>query len=1012
MANPQEPVDFSDPQWRFLTMLHVLGGDIHVDVAVTLAPMKPAELLDVLRRGQSAGLLRQDRPDTVASGDTVDPGIEAILRRRATAAFRRALLTSIEGHDLAQRIPPHGHIKLLADVGRRHEAAYLANEQARVSLSEGRLADALSHTQTAVDLLAGRHEDPEEARLYVAAATTLAELRFRAGLGLDDIGGHLKQARALAERLGDRRSLALIGLHQGRLYFLNERLEDTLSALQSSLAEVEQLGDADILERTAEFHGLYAYLQGRYREALDHFDRAMQVPHEGYSPFVPLYLGFSAASAGQFHRAVGLLDAYSRRCLQKGQQALSAHTRAVLAYVLTLMGREREAATTLPDIKDTGSMGYWIAEMVTIHRTFTSGHVAEAHARLNDAASRWVRTGMTIRHYPSPWILEMLAEFDRGALAPIPGYAFPDELERILSGPNIHLKGVGLRLKARRERSDRKKQACLIQSETCLTASGDPLELSKTRIELARLFLTKGDRRQALAQTLKVREGLTGLGERFFPDDLRHLLPADDRGAQSSVPDSRALTGLLDMLTALIPSPDVHDLLGQVVLAAGGYVRAERAGLFWFERKGPLLKGARNLTPAEVFGDAFRSNLSLVFTSHTRGEPLCRALTGDDGVSRRVLCLPVEEGVLYFDNSYDVHAFDFLDPAMLNGLRRILTAAVKKVLEYGRIRQERDQLISQRSLGQDHATGGGFLTDNDRMQEILSQLDRAALTDATILITGETGVGKELLARRVHAASPRRQQPLITVDLASIPETLVESELFGHEKGAFTGAHTQRLGRIELAHRGTLFIDELGEIPPGVQVRLLRTLQERSFMRLGGSRVISSDFRLVAATNRDLGQEVKDGRFRQDLYYRVNVMAVHVPPLRERREDVLLLAGHFLRQFAAKYQRPEAALSEEDHARLLAYPWPGNVRELRNVIERGVLLGSGSHVNLSLPLDARPSASHPFADSPTLDEVQRRYIAWVLERTKGRIGGSGGAAEILGMKRTSLNARMKRLGLR
>ncbi len=606
----------------------------------------------------------------------------------------------------------------------------------------------------------------------------------------------------------------------------------------------------------------------------------------------------------------------------------------------------------------------------------------------------------------------MLEEFDRIALAPLPGYAFYDELERILSGPNIHLKGVGLRLKARRLSSARKKHDCLIQSETCLMESGDPLEVSKTRIELARLFLAKGDRRQAMAQTLKVREGLTGLGERFFPDDLRHLLPADDRSAKSSASDRRTLTGMLDMLTALIPSPDVHDLLGQVVLAASGYVRAERSGLFWFEQQGTLLKGARNLTPDEVFGESFRANLSQVFASHTRGEPLCRTLTGDDGKSRRVLCLPVEEGVLYFDNSYDVHAFDFLDPAMQGGLRRVLGTAIKKVMEYGRIRQERDQLISQHSLGEDRPVDGGFLTDNARMQEILFQLDRAAGSDATILITGETGVGKELLARRVHTASPRRRQPLITVDLASIPETLVESELFGHEKGAFTGAQTQKRGRIELAHQGTLFIDELGEIPSGVQVKLLRTLQEHSFMRLGGSRVISSDFRLVAATNRDLAQEVKAGRFRQDLYYRVNVMPVHVPPLRERPEDIVLLARHFLKQFAAKYQRLEAVLTEEDHARLLSYAWPGNVRELRNVIERGVLLGSGAHINLSLPLDAKPSAGHPFADSPTLDELQRRYIAWVLERTKGRISGLGGAAEILGMKRTSLNARMKKLGLR
>ena len=1012
MAMPPDAPSFSDSQWHFLAVLYVLGFPVHVDVAGTLAPLTPGELLDVLRRGQTAGLLRQETPDTFACENTADPVLETMLRGKAPQTFRRELLACIEEHDLAQRIPVQALIGLLADAGRPYEAAYLASEQARISLAEGRLAEALRLTQTGVDLLTARHDTPEGARLYVTLSTNLAELRFRAGMGLDDVRAHLEEVRTLARTLGDRRSLALIGLHQGRLYFLSERLEETLSVLQSCLAEVAQLGDADILERTAEFQGLYAYLQGRYREALDHFNRAVNFSNGNYSPFVPLYLGFSAACAGQFHHAVGLLDVYGRRCLQRGQQALAGHTRAVLAYVLTLMGREHEALDALPDIQDISSLGYWITEMVRTYLMFMAGRISEAHARLMEAAGHWGLTVPAVRHYPSPWMLEMLDEFERIGLAPIPGFAFLGELERIVSGPNLHLKGVGLRLKAHRLSSIPKKLACLQESEICLTASGDPLEVSKTRIALARLRLSQGEPDEAQTLTLKAREGLTGLGERFFPDDLRHLLPADDRSASASTSDSQALTGMLDMLTALIPSPDVEDLLGEVVLAASGFVRAERSGLFWFEEKGPLLKGGRNLPVDEVFGASFRENLTLVFTAHTRNVPLCRTLTGEDGTVRRVLCLPVEGGVLYFDNSYDLQAFDFLDPAMRDGLRRILGTAIQKVLEYGRIRQERDLLLSQHSPAGEPPDGGAFLTENARMQAILAQLDRAAGTDATILITGETGVGKELLARRVHAVSPRRSMPLITVDLMSIPDTLVESELFGHEKGAFTGAEVQKRGRIELAHQGTLFIDELGEVPASMQVKLLRTLQERSFMRLGGSRIISSDFRLVAATNRDLAKEVKAGRFRQDLYYRVNVMPVHVPPLRERSEDIVALARHFLRLFSVKYQRPDIALMQEDIARLLSYAWPGNVRELRNVIERGVLLATDERINLSLPLDARPSSAHPFADTPTLDEVQRRYITWVLERTSGRIGGAGGAAEILGMKRTSLNARLKKLGLR
>jgi transcriptional regulator with GAF, ATPase, and Fis domain len=281
-----------------------------------------------------------------------------------------------------------------------------------------------------------------------------------------------------------------------------------------------------------------------------------------------------------------------------------------------------------------------------------------------------------------------------------------------------------------------------------------------------------------------------------------------------------------------------------------------------------------------------------------------------------------------------------------------------------------------------------------------------------VLISGETGVGKELLARRLHKMSPRRDYPLITVDPTTIPENLVESELFGHEKGAFTGADRQKNGRMVLAHGGTLFIDEVGEIPKSTQVKLLRVLQEKTLVRVGGTQTISSDFRLVAATNRDLAEEVAAGRFREDLFYRLNVVPIVLPPLKERIEDVLLLSQHFLSRYAAKYNRPELGLTEDDEARLKAYNWPGNVRELKNVIERAVILSSGERLMLDPPAKRIAHANNPFADLPTLDELQRRYITFVLDKTQGQMGGPRGAAELLGMRRSSLYSRMKKLGIR
>jgi transcriptional regulator with GAF, ATPase, and Fis domain len=274
-------------------------------------------------------------------------------------------------------------------------------------------------------------------------------------------------------------------------------------------------------------------------------------------------------------------------------------------------------------------------------------------------------------------------------------------------------------------------------------------------------------------------------------------------------------------------------------------------------------------------------------------------------------------------------------------------------------------------------------------------------------------VGKELIAKRLHFKSNRRNGVLITVDLTTIPENLVESELFGHEKGAFTGADRQKIGRIELADGGTLFLDEIGEIHPSIQVKLLRVLQEKSLMRVGGSSYIQSDFRLVAATNKDLPKEVVKGNFREDLFYRINVIPLNIPPLRERKEDILLLADHFLKRYAKKYNRKLSGLKHDDQEQLEQYHWPGNVRELKNIIERSVILSNDNFLNLSLPAEIPLSYEEPLSGNMlTLDEVQRRYIQKVLDKTGGRISGTNGAAAILGLKRTTLNARIKKFGIR
>jgi formate hydrogenlyase transcriptional activator len=299
------------------------------------------------------------------------------------------------------------------------------------------------------------------------------------------------------------------------------------------------------------------------------------------------------------------------------------------------------------------------------------------------------------------------------------------------------------------------------------------------------------------------------------------------------------------------------------------------------------------------------------------------------------------------------------------------------------------------------------------LRAVLQQVQQVASTDATVLICGETGTGKELIAEAIHASSPRSAKPLVKLNCAALPANLIESELYGHERGAFTGALARRAGRFELADGGTLFLDEIGELPLDLQAKLLRVLQQGEFERVGGSVTLKVDVRIVAATNRDFAQEVAAGRFRADLYYRLNVFPITLPPLRDRKPDIVLLSNHFLRGYASKYGKRIEALSDSQAAVLSGYGWPGNVRELQHVIERAVILTQGTRLALGdwftepSPVPAAATAT----EAMTLEEADRAHILKVLGETAWRVSGKAGAAERLGVKPTTLESRMKRLGI-
>ena len=343
-------------------------------------------------------------------------------------------------------------------------------------------------------------------------------------------------------------------------------------------------------------------------------------------------------------------------------------------------------------------------------------------------------------------------------------------------------------------------------------------------------------------------------------------------------------------------------------------------------------------------------------------------------------------------------------------------AALKDELE-----RERDYLREEVKLA---LSFGEIIGESAALNRVLLQIDAVAPTPANVLILGESGVGKELVARAIHARSPRAERALVRVNCASIPRELFESEFFGHVKGSFTGAHRDRVGRFQLADGGTLFLDEVGEIPHELQGKLLRALQEKEFERVGEERTRRVDVRVIAATNRELRAEVAEGRFRQDLYYRLSVFPLEVPALRERREDIVPLARHFLQQAGSEFGRRGLALNRRQADMLEGYQWPGNIRELQNVIERAVILSTNEHLRLELAMPETdspgvaprsapetPPSLGSFLTAAELRDHERLNLATALEHAGWRVSGAGGAAELLGLKPTTLAYRMKALGI-
>jgi DNA-binding NtrC family response regulator len=639
--------------------------------------------------------------------------------------------------------------------------------------------------------------------------------------------------------------------------------------------------------------------------------------------------------------------------------------------------------------------------------------------RLDDArevlgVGQRARLASGLMYFAGSHLFEVLERFDAEGTAPPPGLDLGGEIERMMGWPDRYMRAVAHRFQARRLARATPDAAAAAEIDR-LHAAGvamlrdarpHVLELARSLDDAARWAERRGRPAEAARLSAEARETFASVG----------LAPEARGGDGPRIASALVELGRLGALTNR-----TDGVWGEIASRLCAALGVERCALVEAAAAGTRALAARG------GGGEWVAAVARIASERagTEAEAIEPPQTGEPAGGAQLLVVPFaserlgRRGYAFLENRHTRPLVGPSDAAVLQVLQAQLGVVLENVAIWQELTAARQRLEQEnryfRDVTPSAAPRGRIIGDSPALREVLGVVERVAPSTTSVLVHGETGVGKELIAREIHRLSPRRDGPFIAVHIASLSQGLVASGLFGHERGAFTGATEQAKGRFELADRGTLFLDEVGELGGEDQVRLLRVLQEGTFERVGGTRQLRSDFRLIAATNRDLQAEVKAGRFREDLYFRLAAFPIHVPPLRDRTEEIPTLALYFMEAAARKIAVKFDGIGEADMERLLDYPWPGNVRELEHVIERATLLSEPPRLRIPPLYEAFGGGRPRTADVPewvTLEEAERRYLRQVIAHTGGRITGTGGAAEILGLNPSTLNWRIGKLGLK
>lgn len=848
----------------------------------------------------------------------------------------------------------------------------------------------------------------------------------------------IEAALARAQHLPVYPRTALLLLHKSFYEFWTGDQSRAFKSFEAGWQMVENQDDPTIQRQAMHLRMFFLWQRGQIRDVVQAYEairpNVARYPRTGTPILVTTMLGNCYVWLGQVSVGIGLLNSQYEQCREVGDSLGMVQVAYGLARSLIDIGQPGQAIAVIEKtLKESHSVPMPFLED-SIHWI-----LAFAHAAAGDLP-RSIEQLKLVRESPAGgyggnvgYLITFLQALDDGPL--------PEEIRReiaqFLAQPkettNVQAPGYVHLLQALIMRREGQPLAAIDEQLTlareCFERSGYLIDHAKTQLLLARIRLQMGKGNDDSTRNLVAQASafLEPIHPEWIPDDLRVLQDGHQEPPsllESTIMLSQEILGIMDF----------RELARRILTTINRLTGAERGALFT-ARDYPTnqdldLKATVVLTrddaEAKYFADAWTIIQRVAETgiaefvdfTDTREHQI-----GDLDMRQRIrscFCLPLQIrgqliGVLYHDNCLLPCQADAGSLGDLSHFAAMAAITLDNAEAYEKIDSLNQRLSKEKDYFIEQVNQIGpyedFIGTSPAIRKVFAQIQRVAESASTVLVLGETGAGKEQVAWAIHHASTRREGPFIRVDCNSLSEYLISSEMFGHEKGAFTGALKRHIGRFELADRGTIFLDEIGNLPMNIQTALLRILDTHEFQRVGGTTTIRSDFRLITATNVNLEEKVREGSFREDLFYRLNVYPITVPPLRDRPEDISLLAHYFLTKFGGNAVKPIDRIDESTLAKLIEYPWPGNVRELKNVIERGALLSTAPYLRLP---DLQPNGealAELSTENMTLKALERHHIMRTLERTHGKIQGPGGAAECLGLHGNTLRSRMKKLGI-